>query len=227
MGDELRQHPATPRRLEKLRQAGVAPSSSAVGGAAALATATAVAAVTWRPVSAGLQTMITQDLQRPATAEELPRLFGQHLLAAGLAVGALAVALAVVAALVQCLASGASVHSPWRSAQPRRQGLRAETPGVVLGLLALVGTAAIYVPRLAAYSEAQQWSELVAGQGWAWLWLRELALLGGLALLHLLWTRAEHLQQARLTRQELRDEQRETEGSWLTKQFTKRRQKGA
>ena len=227
MSDELKQHPATPRRLEKLRQAGVAPSSSALSGAVALATVTAVAAVTWRPLCLALQTMVAQDLQRSAAAEQLPRLLGQHLLTAGLVIGVLAAALAVVAALVQGVASGAPPRSPWRGGEQRRQGLRADVPGVALGLLALVGTASIYLPRLREYSEAQQWSDLVAGQGWALLWLRELALLGGLALLHLLWTRAEYLQRARLTHRELRDEARETEGSWLTKQFTKRGRGGA
>ena len=221
MSDETRKHPATARRLERLRQAGDAPQSAAVAGVVALAAATGLA-VLWGPaLTRALAQVLADGLRQAATEPALAGLFGARLLLGGRIVIGLAVVLALVAAVVQALQTGVVLRPP--RVAGRSRVLHTDPVAAVLALLALAGAGAIVATVLQRCAAAATWAELGSPAVTVTAWLRQLCLLGALAALHLLWTRARHQRRAMMTDTEMRDEQRETQGSWLRQRLGPRR----
>ena len=241
--DDLRRYPPTARRLERLRQAGLVPSSAALTGAVVLVAATLAVAALGRPTLAFLATMLARDLQQSsvgqATPEQLTTRLASHLSAAATILVAVGVGAMLVAALTHLAQTGFLFRWPGSApggSLPWSGGVggkrRAGSAALPLGL-ALVGLLGGVVTLYSVFSEwagAGSWAEL-GDEGVVWrAWLRWLAALLGLALLHLLWVRASFTQRVQLTQRELSDEIRETEGPWLTRRLRemrrRRRQQG-
>lgn len=223
MSDQTRKHPPTARRLERLQQAGEAPHSTAVAGVVALGAATGLG-VLWGPrLTRALGALLAESVRQAGTEPALPELFARRLLQGGAIVFGLAVALALLAAVVRAAQTGTALRKLRFTG--RSQVLQSDPAAALLALLALGGAAVIVVTVLQRYAAAATWAELgslaTVGAGW----VRQLCLLGGLAVLHLLWGRARHQRRAMMTDQELRDEQRETHGSWLRQRLGQRRRR--
>jgi flagellar biosynthesis protein FlhB len=221
VSDDARKHPPTARRLERLRQAGEAPQSAAVAGVVALGAATGLGLL-WGPtLTRVLGQTLAEGLRQTATEPSLSDLLGRRLLLAGTVVLGLAVALALVATVAQALQTGGVLRPPRLIG--RSQVLQSDPVAALLALLALGGAGVIVAQVLQRYAAAKTWAELdspaTVGAGW----LRQLCLLGGLAVLHLLWQRARHQRRAMMTDRERREEQRETQGSWLRQRLGQRR----
>ena len=213
MTDEARKHSPTARRLEKLRQVGAAPRSAALVGLAVLAVATALGLL-WVPTLCRLLSgSLAASLREPTVEASLMPLLGQRLLLGGGLVILIATALALTAAAVHSWQSGVVLRAPRLKAGSRRPHL--DPIEALLALLGLAGSIVIVASTLRSIGEATTWAELSSPAAVTTGWLRQLCLLGGLAILHLLWMRARHQRQAMMTDRELRDEQRETQGSWL------------
>lgn len=224
--DELKRYPPTARRLARLRQAGVLPDATALTGAAVLVGATVALVLLVPQLLRPASMVLARDLQHEALAAHdaasLRSLLAWHLGLGAVVVIALGGAAALVAAGVRRLQIGRVGAGDGATLLPRKPpkvsrsgGL--QWPGLLLGLLALVGGGVVLAGLLGAWSRAESWREL-----WAWLplaqaWARCLAVLVGTALLHLLWTRGTYLQQASMSHRELLEEQKETEGPGLTK----------
>jgi flagellar biosynthesis protein FlhB len=215
--DDLRRYPPTARRLERLRQAGVAPHSPAITGLAVLLAGTLALAAGGRAGLQGLAAMLARDLQvtnaASASAEQLRALLTGHLEAAGLALAVIALGAAGVACLAHLAQTGFLLRSPFTtpfSGLPGRSpvGRQAGPNRSLLPLASVLAGLVAAVALLGAF--------LASGSAWV-TWWRWLAVLGGLAMLHLLAAGARYSQQARLTHREMQDEARETEGSWLTR----------
>lgn len=212
---ELRRYEPTARRLQKLRQAGAAPHSATVSGVAVLLGAVLLGLLGGRGLLHVLGGVLAQDLQQGMVAPaELSALLWRHLLVAGLLLALLASAFAACA-LVAAAGQGAlTPRPPWRGLRERqRQGL--DAPATALALVGLGGSLVLFLPLLWHYLHAAGWRELADPRLLLTICWRQLSLLAGLAVLHLLYTRARHLQKAMLTYSELQQERKESEGSWL------------
>lgn len=220
MSGDLKQYEATPRRLEKLRQAGQTPSSAAIAGVSSLAVATLVMVVAGRPLSRGLAGLLAEGMRAAAGQQALAPLLARHLLVGGAAVILFAAVLAVTVLAARGLQTGGAMKSPWAGWRAMQTQ---DWPSAALAAAGVSGLAAIFGALLERYREAGQWRQLIEPQVLLALWLRALCLLAGLAVLHFLWMRAAHLQRAMLTHRELQDERQEVEGSWLKDRLRKRR----
>lgn len=220
MSGDLKQYAPTARRLQKLRQTGVAPTSSAVGGVCALAGMTILALAAGKPLQRALAQLLAEGLTGPAKQLPLPFLLARHLLLGGALVVALAVAVAAAGWAARALQAGGALKPPWAGRQ--RFG-KQDWPAAALAGVGLAGLISLFAGFMGQYRAAGQWAQLTDPRAVLTLWLRVLCLFGGLATLHLLWTRAAFLRQAMLTHRELRDERKETEGSWLKGQLRHRR----
>jgi flagellar biosynthesis protein FlhB len=224
MSDDLRQYPATPRRLEKLRQQGIVPSQAAVAGVLGLAAATLVLAVAGGWIGQGLRGMLARDLQSGMARPEA--LAGLLMTRLGMAVaiiagaGVVTAGAGVLARLLQGTLgqrSGRALYLPM-SDTSRARGGRTSEGSLLLGLIGLGCAGVVYAAWLGRLPEAVagswrpgDWPPYALG----WVWLRWLAVLGGLAILHAAGSWWRHLQQARMTHREMVQERREAEGSWL------------
>jgi hypothetical protein len=145
---------------------------------------------------------------------------GRHLLLGGVLIITIASAVALTAAAAHAWQTGLTPRPP----RPKVKSplLNIDPTEVLLGLLALGGSVVVVVAMLHGMGQATHWQGLTDPRLLASPWLRQLCLLAGLATLHLLWTRARHQRQAMMTDRELRDEQRETQGSWLRQRLQQR-----
>lgn len=212
MSGDLKQYAATPRRLEKLRQAGQTPSSGAVAGLCALAVATLAIAGAGQPLRRALAGLLAEGLRAGVDQQALAALLARHLFIGGAIVMLFAVALAVTAIAARALQTGGALKAPWK--RPQRADSQ-DWPSAALAVAGLLGVGILYRGFLEHYGVAGQWSQLVDPPLLLAVWLRVLCLLAGLSALHMLWTRAAHLRRAMLTHRELQDERKEAEGSWL------------
>jgi flagellar biosynthesis protein FlhB len=219
--DEARRHSPTARRLERLRQAGAAPHSAALVGVAVLAAATALGLL-WAPTLCRLLSEpLAASLRDPAAEASLLQLLGWRLLLGGGLVVLIAAALGLTAAAAHSWQSGVVLRAPRLRAKLSLLSL--DPIEALLALLGVGGSIVIIASTLRAVGEATTWAELSSPAAVTTGWLRQLCLLGALAILHLLWARARHQRQAMMTDRELRDEQRETQGSWLRGRLKQRR----
>ncbi|MEN6402920.1 MAG: EscU/YscU/HrcU family type III secretion system export apparatus switch protein [Armatimonadia bacterium] len=229
--DELKRYPPTPRRLARLRQAGVIPDTTALTGAAVLVGATLGLIFLGPQLLHLARLVLARDLQHEALVAHEPArlrsLLAWHLGLGALVITALGGAAAIVAALARGLQTGGAASG--EGVGLMRKGLRrakrggAQWPGLMLGTVAVAGGGVVLAGLLGAWGRAESWQELWAWPALAQAWGRWLAVLVGMALLHLLWTRAAYMQQARLSHRELLDEQQETEGPGLTKRRARKR----
>jgi len=216
MSDDIKRYPPTPRRLERLRQAGVSPASPAVTAVAVLASGTVLGALIGGKLVAWLQAVMAQDLQRiGADVTQLPGLLAGRLAQGGVVV----IAISALGAGVAIAAQAAQGTFPQRSSKQMVLPMSTEggigrrrTPTVMLWPF-LVGLGAAGV-MLATW--LREWAAPGASLASAGvLWLKWLAVLGGVAGLHAVAVRLRTLRRAEMSHREMLEERRETEGSWL------------
>lgn len=222
-----RSEAATPRRLEQARQEGqVALSREAVGWAGLAAGV--LAAVLALPVFGtelmrGLRATLarTHELGMAEAATALAWLAGMVVLpvAAAVAVGATLATLLQTRGLVSAkpLAPRLDKLNPW-AGLTRLLGTESLVElGRTLAKLALVG-AALWMAAgdlaglQAALHQPPGALPALAGAAALRLMLAALLAFAGLALLDLLWVRLRHARQLRMSRQDLREEAKESEG---------------
>lgn len=223
MSDDLKRYPPTPRRLQKLREAGLSPASSAVTAVAMLLVVTLAGLALGPMLVHGLTRLLADDLQRavrPAAlaATDLRLLLAGRFAVAGLIVVAAGAIVAAALLLAQALQGQVRQHSskqmylPMMTRVGRSRG-RARPAFPVLpalvGVCAAVAMIAAWVRRLA---EAESWPGPEQLPQVGPVWWRWLAALGAVAVLHAAGTWLRHMSQAQMTRRELLEELRETEG---------------
>lgn len=218
---------ATPKRIEKAREDGqVAMSREAVGWAA-LAAATMAAMFALPMSGAGLMRAMRATLEGShalTMAEALRMLAGSGLMAV-LPVAAAAVVAAVAATLLQTgglvstktMAPSLSKISPW-SGLKRLVGPEAGVEFLrTLLKLALVGAALWYAlgdmrELQAALHQAPGALPATAGAAALRLMLAALVAFAGIAGLDVMWVRFRHFSRLRMSRQDLREEAKDSEG---------------
>jgi flagellar biosynthesis protein FlhB len=222
--DELKRHPPTARRLERLRQAGDLPQSPVLTGVAAVAVATAVVALGGSRLLGLLGATLAQDLQRAGVMETGPEtlrelLTGHLAQALGLVmfIGGIAAATMTLAHLLQTGFQPRGAGGAYRPAVlwevggqtgPRR-GSERRTVEVVIGLAGIALLLKLLADQMAG---AGTWGE--AGQAGLVeaLWLRWLVVLGALGVVHWMRVRGRYWRRAAMSDRELREESREVEG---------------
>ena len=238
MADDLRQYPPTTHRLRKLHEAGIFPYSPVLTAACILLTALLVAATAAPVLLDLLRNLVHSTLVQAHLTTSLDNLDNTMLMPLFVAVAGLLAAIWTVAVLTTGLqrgfsgSSGSSRLLPWRETvsmgqRPRSLDLAWE---LIVSLAILGGAALIIFGNLHALVTVPpaQPAELVG-------WLRHITLsfgwrfallLVGLGLCDLLYQRAIFAQSAAMTRRELEEEIRETEGPWLVRWWRRRRMRG-
>lgn len=235
MAGDLRQYPPTARRLRRLQQAGLFPYSQVLTVALILLTTLITATLAGSVLLESLQNLMRGTLGQARLNMSAESLDHSTLLPLGLLVAGWLLVIWVVAVLVAGLQRGFTGSSggprllPWGQAvsfgpRPRSRDLAWE----LIVAAAIVGGAALIifgnVRALATVPPAHptpllNWVRHIAlGFGW-----RFAALLVGLGLCDYLYQRAVFGQLAAMTRQELEDEIRETEGPWLARWWRRQR----
>jgi flagellar biosynthetic protein FlhB len=222
-----RSEAATPRRIEKAREQGQVALSREAAGFAALAAGSLAVALALPPLGLELLKGMRATLEQAHGADplEVARLLGgQGLLLVAAVAGAAAVG-ACAATLLQTrgLISAKALQPRLDKVSPLA-GLRrlfgAEGLAEFLRSLLKIGVvgAALWFAvgdpaelQAALHAPAGRMLEAAADASWR-LVGAALAAFALLAVLDLLWVRFNHLRQLRMTRQELRDEMKESEG---------------
>jgi len=221
MSEELRQYPPTPRRLEKLRQMGLAVSYAAVAAVLGLAAFTLAVYLAGDKLGRWAMAMLAHDLRAEAVRPAgLAGLLVSRLGAAALVIVAIAIVVAAGALIPRLAQGGVGQRSSKLLYLPmsdtrRGRRRRAGDGAIALGIAGLCCAGLIYVTWLGRLGEAQRWPGLEQLPAMGLIWLRWLAVLGGLATLHARGSWLRHLRQAQMTHREMLEERRETEGSWL------------
>ena len=236
--DGLKRYPPTPRRLERLRQAGDVPFSAAVNAVAVLAAGTAAAAVLGPGLCGRLGALLAQDLQYcgggPATPETAVARFTGHLAQAFALMVIIALGAAAALTMAHLAQTGFAVGrgsngSPGRSLfarlgpGPGRQ--RGERP-VLEAIIGLGAAALVLKLLLADLAGALTWDDAWRGVSWWGLWGRWVAVLAGVSVMHLLVVRARYWRRAAMSHRELADETRETTGAPLNRERREGRRRG-
>jgi flagellar biosynthetic protein FlhB len=222
-----RSEAATPRRIERAREEGqVALSREAVGWAA-LAAATLAAMFVLPSLGMALMQAMRGALER-AHALDMAAASLALFAAGGLVVLPVAAAAALGATLATLLQTGGLISakplapsfakiSPWAGLQ-RLAGPEALVEFLrTLAKLGLVGAALWYAaadlqPLQAALHQPAAALPATAGAVALRLMLAALVAFAGVALLDLVWVRFRHARQLRMSRQDLRDESKDSDG---------------
>ncbi len=221
MSDEIKRYPATPRRLERLRQAGLSPASAAVTAAVAIVAATGGLVLLGGRLCGWLAGLLAQDLQRPMVeATALPGLLATRLLQGGLAVVLVALGATAMAVMAHIAQGGGVQRSSKQMYLPMTQDAGASRPrfsvgSFWLGLLALCALAVLLRSWLQGLSAQTAWPDPRGLSGALALWWRWVAVLVAVAILHGVATRLSYLSPAQMSHREMLEDRRETEGSWL------------
>ncbi len=235
VSDDRRPHPPTERRLARLWAEGVSPASPALVGAAVLVVMMTLTRI-FAPIGLSWCLRIARDgldaAATPATASVVARQSALQ--------GAMAISLITVVPLLVCLlaqtvqrrkaSNEASVRTPGGGTQTPHQcsfdGLRL-TRGILMVALVAAGVAAVIRGTLNAApvlvhadSLFQAGGELLQAVGWPLL-----LMMVGVALLDALLGRIAWRRTAWMSRRELEEELRETEGhpSYRERRAKKRR----
>ncbi len=216
MADESRTYPPTERRLDELRRTGASSASPALVAFAVLAVAW-LAAVTLRPMLVdGAVALVGQALRMASEPEAA--LSGCFALArrAGLVMAVAGISLLAPALALQILQRDPP-GQPSASGAPRSSSRPAVWSGLtrfaLLTSIAAVGVAAVIRAMLLLASAQALSVAAVARTGWALIGLLAFA-----TLVDTLLRRREWIQVAWMSRRELEDELRETEGRSLTRE---------
>jgi len=227
LADEIRSHPPTERRLARLWSEGITPAGPALVALATMAAGCALGATLWPLLAGGARGLIADGLALAARPEGA--LTGARVLALrGAAVGGALCALVLLVALVamaaqagpRAAAGGGTVRPPDASDGARRAPAVADAGrGTLLAGLALVTVAASLRAVLGRGEELAMGGDVVAtaaqvAQAIAW---PVLAVLTGAALLDAIARRVAWTRAAWMSRRELEEELRETEGHPLAR----------
>ena len=238
MADDLRQHPPTARRLRKLHEAGIFPHSQVLTAAWILLVALLILFVAGPTLLDLLGNLVHNTLAQAHLTSSLDSLDNSLLMPVFLSLAALLVVIWAVALLVTSLQRGFSVSSGAARLVPGEPsittGQRSRSLDLTWDLivsLAILGGAALIIlgnVRALVAIPPPQPAELVAWLrqiGWDFGW-RFATLLVGLGVCDYLYQRAIFAQSAAMTRRELEEEIRETEGPWLVRWWRQRRMRG-
>jgi flagellar biosynthetic protein FlhB len=222
-----RSEAATPRRIEKAREQGQVAMSREAAGFAALAAGSLAVALALPPLGLEMLKAMRATLEQAHRADpiEAALLLGWHGLLLVAAVAGAAAAASCVATLLQTrgLVSAKSLAPRLDKISPLA-GLRrlfgAEGLAEFLRSLLKIGVVGVALwfalgdpAELQAALHAPAGGMLDAAAAASWRLVgAALAAFAALAVLDLLWVRFNHLRQLRMTRQELRDELKESEG---------------
>lgn len=230
MNGELKRYPPTWRRLERLREQGAGPADSAVTAAAVILAMTVLAAVCGPALLRWLCAIVSHDLRQvTADADMLPGMLRMRLCQSGLVIIAISATAWGAGMLAQGLqgnfrSRSSNILSLPMSQKGRSGGLQ---PAQVLPALVGLGVAAAVVGEwLMDLAAAASSADTVALPRLGWFWVRWLIALAGVAALHAVATRLRYMREAAMTRREIVEEQRETEGSWLKARLKSRAQRG-
>ncbi len=227
MAEELKRYPPTPRRLQKLKEAGWTPASAALTAVVILVGATVGLALGGPRLLAWLCQLLCADFQNALPSPEaLLYLFSRHLILAGAFVFLIATGAGGLAILAHKLQDNFLLHLSNNVYLPMSLEIKKipRTPRDRIALTALLIVSGLVLGGLIL---AQGLQEIQRGLGSATggmplqfltqklglLWLRWLAILSGLAMFHALLVRIQYSRHAWMTHQELVEEQRETEGA--------------
>ena len=229
MADDLRQYPPTSRRLRKLHEAGMFPYSRVLTTAVVFLSALAAVAFVGPLLLEALSKLLRAALiqARPTTA--LGKLDNSALIVAASAIAGLLLliwGLAVLTAGLQRAGSGSPGSAPHLPSGKQALGLSRPQSLDLAWELTLSAT----ILGGAGLIMAQMWGQIVSappdqsaelivwlrqvGLGFGW---RFAVLLAGLGLCDYLYQRAIFSRAASMTRRELEEDIRETEGPWLVR----------
>ncbi len=228
MADEIRSHPPTERRLARLWREGITPASPALVAVATMAAAWVIGATLWPLLTSGARGLIADGLAlaaRPEGALEGARALALRGAATGAALCALVLLVAVLVMAGQAgpraSADGGTARppgAPQQGASPTRATVDAAR-GTLLAALALVTVAASLRAVLECGEELAMGGDLIrstadAAEVIAW---PVAAVLAGAALLDAIARRLAWARSAWMSRRELEEELRETEGHPLAR----------
>jgi len=229
MAEELKRYPPTPRRLQKLKEAGWTPASAALTAMAVIAGATLGGALGGPHLLAWLCRLLYTDFQSGLPSPEaLLSLFSRHLLFAGAVVLFIAAGAGGVAILAYKLQDNFLLHLSKTSYMPMSLGIK-DFPRPIRDKIPLTALLIVLGLVFAGVILAQGLQEIQQGLGSArggmqlqffiqrlsLLWLRWLAILLGVAVFEALLVRQQYERHAWMTHREYIEEQRETEGVFL------------
>jgi len=234
---DLREYAPTARRLARLRQAGIFPRSQVLTAAGVLAAVLLIAAGFWGLIMEVLSRLLA-GLLRSSFEDPVAALKAPPLIEAGLVVVAALVAIWLVAVGIGTLqrwaAPGGDGSGGVFSERSKVSYARAPAADlawelvvsavilaggglIIYGLLPLLLDTPTDQPQLLAHHLQQV--------VWTFAWRFGL-LMVGLGLCDYLYQRAIFWRGAAMTYQELQQEIRETEGSWLVRWWRQRRMRG-
>ncbi len=235
MAGDLRQYPPTARRLRKLHEAGLFPYSRVLTGAAVLLTAVIATALAGSVLFESMANVMRNALEQAHLNVTVQDMDHSRLLSLGLLIGGLLLAIWIVAVLTAALQRGFTGSSagfrllPWEKTPTlaSRSLSRDLAWELIVSATILAGAALIILSNLSALATVPPaqptgligwFREIVLSFGW-----RFVALLVGVGLCDYLYQRSVFAQSAAMTRQELEQEIRETEGPWLVRWWRRRR----
>ncbi len=233
MADELRQYRPTARRLRKLRQAGIFPSSQVLTSACILLIALLAVALAGSTLLDLLTNLVRKTLSQTHLLIPLQNGGDLPLMPLFLIAGGLLLVIWIVAILIAGLQRGFSGPTPrllpWDqqvSIGPRPHSVDLAWELIVSAAI-LGGAAFIILGNLDSLvalppTEPAQLISWLRPIFLSFAWRFALLLLG-LGLCDFLYQHAIFAQSAAMTRQELEEEIRETEGPWLARWWQRRR----
>ena len=235
MSGELRQYPPTARRLSRLRQAGIFPRSQVLTTAAVLGVLLVVIAVLSPRLLSILAHPFSELLSSAGSVASGEALTLQPVLPVGIMAAGLLVLIWLTALGVSALQRGTSPGGEAPGRVPfggpevsfRRSRVADLAWELVVSAVILFGGAIIIYGQLTALanlptSDPSALGGALQGVIWAFAWRLGL-LMVGLGLCDYLYQRAIFSQAAAMTRYELQQEVRETEGPWLVRWWQQRR----
>lgn len=225
MAAEEKRYPPSERKLARLWAAGSSPANPALVGAAALPVLAALVLLGGEAIAGWIEGWVREALvaaSEPATGIAMARVIA---LRGGLLIAAIGGALLAAALAVQAAQAGRrSTPAPsapagdTEHAAPRFEGWRAGRALLLAALAAVVVAAAVRAMLVEADAllDLQQPLEALAAIARS-VGLPLAAVLIGVAVLDTILGRAAWVQEARMTRREVEEEMRETEGHPLTR----------
>jgi len=241
MAEEIRAYPPTERRLARLRALGIAPLSRALVGAAVMVAAWLLLLLAGPALVQWFARVLTGCFEIASTAnglDDAQRALGSltaHTAMIAAVVGVVCLGAAALATQVQLAGWGRGGGTPTGGSLPAESGTAARLApsGRELGWTVMIAGIAVVSVILAARGTLSYGHELMSGGsrelaattarmalaiGW-----RVVAALVGLGLLDYLMQRAAVLQAAWMSRREMEEEARLTEGHPLTLERRRRR----
>lgn len=225
MADEAKRHPPTERKLARLWEAGSTPASPALVGAAVLGTVALLLASGGDSLAAWLASWVREGVRAAAQPGDVVEVARSFAFRGGILISAILVPIATAALVVQIAQAGRrSTSGPSAPASredlhgPRFQCRRLGRAVLLIAVAAVLTTATVRAVLFGADAllDLRRPAEALAGTARS-VGLPLVVVLMAVGVLDALAERAAWMREAWMTRREVEEELRETEGHPLTR----------